>query len=151
MGGLISRPYLPVIDAPALRFREPVPPPDLSVLSAASGPPVEASEPETVVASPTVNAPDPPAEMPAADALPPATAPPKEAKTKAEETPKKSGPLSIIPDDTRPRVRTEDFLPFFTFPGSGRSPDDVTVIHPGVPAPPAPGTVQPSTATYQQR
>ena len=55
---------------------------------------------------------------------------------------------NILPDDTRPSTRPEDFLPFFKFPGSG----DVTVIVPAsVPQPPAPGQMPASSATYQQR
>ncbi len=55
---------------------------------------------------------------------------------------------NILPDDTRPATRPEDFLPFFKFPGSG----DVTVVVPAsITQPPTPGQMPASSATYQQR
>lgn len=55
---------------------------------------------------------------------------------------------SILPDDTHPSSRAEDFLPFFQFP-SGK---DVTVVVPASAAQaPAPGNLPASSATYQQR
>ncbi len=55
---------------------------------------------------------------------------------------------SILPDDTHPSTRAEDFLPFFQFP-SGK---DVTVVVPASAAQaPAPGHLPASSATYQQR
>jgi hypothetical protein len=55
---------------------------------------------------------------------------------------------SILPDDTHPSTRAEDFLPFFQFP-SGK---DVTVaVPPSAARAPAPGHLPASSATYQQR
>ena len=42
-------------------------------------------------------------------------------------------PPAILPDDTRPRVRAEDFLPYFRIPGV-----------------PVPAQLPPSSATYTQ-
>lgn len=53
----------------------------------------------------------------------------------------------ILPDDTRPKVRAEDFLPFFQPPGANPNPNDVTVA----PPPAEPGTPTPSSATYRQQ
>ncbi len=62
----------------------------------------------------------------------------------------KSTPLSILPDETRPQVRPEDFLPYFQAPGSGQHPN-VDVVMPvpwGTPVNPPP---IPSSATYIQK
>jgi hypothetical protein len=57
-------------------------------------------------------------------------------------------PSNILPDDTRPTTRAEDFLPFFQFPGG----NGVTVVVPAtMPSPPAPGQLPVSSATYQQK
>jgi hypothetical protein len=48
-----------------------------------------------------------------------------------------------LPDDTRPKVRAEDFLPFFQFPGT--APAEVA------PPPPPPASLPLSTATYSQQ
>jgi hypothetical protein len=59
-------------------------------------------------------------------------------------------PAAILPDDVRPAVRPEDFLPFFQFPAPGGT-GNVRVIVPVAPtAPSAPGTQPPSSATYIQ-
>lgn len=59
-------------------------------------------------------------------------------------------PRPILPDDARPAVHPEDFLPYFQIPGSARQPADVTLLVPVPKAPPAPGTLPPSSATYTQ-
>jgi hypothetical protein len=52
----------------------------------------------------------------------------------------------ILPDEGRPRLHPEDFLPFFQFPGAaGQGAADSSA-----PVPPAPGRLPPSTASYQQ-
>lgn len=60
------------------------------------------------------------------------------------------GPRAILPDDTRPAVRAEDFLPFFRVPSGGRSPAETNVVVPGLPAPPSGPAVPPSSANYTQ-
>lgn len=151
----ISRPYLATFGAPALRFQEAALPPPPSIKPIASGPPVAASATEVAAVSlannqaaastppmpiektPTV--PTGPEETPMATdpAVTPATRPPAKA-------------LPILPDDTRTKVQAQDFLPLFRFPGGSGSVEDVTVIAPGVPVPPAPNSLPPSSATYRQ-
>jgi len=139
-----SRPYLAVLGSSPLRIQEAAPPADLSVHPPAGAPP------------------QPMAEAPGS---PVAILPQAEAPTSAETTPQSipqgtespSGPApdgkptkpakSILPDDTRPKVRAEDFLPFFQPPGANSNPNDVTVA----PTPPAPGIQPPSSATYRQQ
>lgn len=146
---LVSQPYLPVTDAPGLRFREAVAPVDLGTRPAYGAPPVVEPTPEATEVATANNA--------AVVSTPPFPAgtvqePEKEATAKIEEKPKPAAaPSAILPDDTRPKARSEDFLPFFKFPGGGASPDDVTVIMPGVPTPPAPGSLPTSSATYRQQ
>jgi hypothetical protein len=55
-----------------------------------------------------------------------------------------------LPDDTRPTIRPEDFLPYFQIPGSARHPADVTLLVPVPSAAPAPASLTPSSATYTQ-
>lgn len=139
-----SRPYLAVLGSSPLRIHEAVPPADLSVRPPAGAPP-----------QPMVEAPGSPGAIP----------PQAEASTAAETTPQaipsgtespsvpapEGNPIkpakSILPDDTRPKVRAEDFLPFFQPPGANSNPNDVTVV----PTPPAPGVLPPSSATYRQQ
>lgn len=140
-----SLPYLRITGALALRFSAPPPPPpDLTTKPAASAPPFP------IEAAPMASAPAP---------LPTTTAPLPEpaAKTPATTTSTPTEPASVIsnppseilPDDTRPTTRPEDFLPYFQFPGST---GDVNVIMPATPArQPAPGQLPPSSATYTQQ
>ena len=128
-----SRPYLAAVGAPNLRFSEAVPPPDLSVRPPAGAPPQPAvnHEPDSVSASKP--------ETQAARTEPVAPPQPEVAAKEPASTP----PPSILPDDTRPKVRPEDFLPFFQFPGGNSAPGTLT--------PPAPGQQPLSTATYRQQ
>lgn len=140
-----SRPYLASMGAPALRFQDPAPVPAPSVKPIASGPPVAASAPEVAavsLANDHAAASTPPMPTPEAIARPeaPAAAEPVKPEPKA---------LPILPDDTRRKVQSQDFLPLFRLPGSGGAGEDTTVIVPGVPTPPAPGTLPPSSATYR--
>ncbi len=93
----------------------------------------------------TTPAAETPAGSPPAATIPPTEAAPSPVTT----TP--TVPPAIIPDETRPRVQPEDFLPYFQFPGSTGAPGDVSVIAPlnAAPNPPHHGT--PSTATYRQQ
>lgn len=135
----ISRPYLTVIAVPPFRFAEPAPPPDLSAHPPAGAPP----QPPATARTPATPADAPSA---AASAGPDASA--ASASTPAADATGAEHPAplqKILPDDTRPKVRPEDFLPFFQFPGAGQP--RLTAA----PAPPVPGTLPPSSATYQQQ
>ncbi|MBI2517580.1 MAG: hypothetical protein HYV95_11815 [Opitutae bacterium] len=144
-GSAASRPYLTVAGAAPLRFEEPTPPPPPDhMIRPAAGAPPQPTAPDTATTSES----EPTKE--AAKSL--ATGTPAPADTTSPETtqpaPKgKTPPPAILPDDTRPRVRPEDFLPFFQFPGSAANPNDVTLV----PTPPAPGQQPPSSATYRQQ
>ena len=136
-----SRPYLKVAGALALRFSEaprprPIPP----------GKVIAASLPIQPLAAPQTEAPP----------LPTPLNPGLEAKAVTNDLsinpplPENNRPaLSILPDNTQPSTRPEDFLPYFQFP-AGR---DTSVIVPGsVARPAAPNPSMPvSSATYQQR
>ncbi len=121
-------PLLPVTVAVAAEIAQPVP------AASTSSSPVEtlgASAPAS-----TTEVKDPATPSPTVETSP--------ATTPANN---KSVP-SILPDDTHPSTRAEDFLPFFQFP-SGK---DVTVVVPaGAARAPAPGHLPASSATYQQR
>lgn len=148
-----SRPYLATMGAPALRFqREPITAP-LVVKSIASGPPVAAAAPveaEVKLANDQAAASTPPMPIPE-PAKPTVTAPAEpEAKEPAAEAPPPPKGLPIIPDDTKRRVQSQDFLPLFRFPGSPDAVEEVDIIVPGVPTPPKPGSLPPSSATYRQ-
>lgn len=139
-------PYLPTVGAPPLRFKRATPPPDLTVRPPAAAPPnpvpppAEApapSSPPAILESPTIAASTPPSST--------TTAPNPDPEPPVRET-----APAILPDDSRPPVRTEDFLPYFQLPGAGRTPGDVNVIVPGTFTPPASATLPPSSATYTQ-
>lgn len=141
-----SRPYLVASTAPRLRFHEAASTAPLVRKPVASGPPVAAASApqmaEVALANDHAAASTPP--MPLPESVPSASSP---AAEKAEPAPT-SKPLPILPDDTRRRVQSQDFLPLFHFPGSGGSSEDVTVL-PSVPTPPTPGTLPASSATYR--
>jgi hypothetical protein len=147
----VTRPYLATFGAPALRFQEAAPPPIIKPI--ASGPPVAASATEEAAVSLANNQaaastpPMPIETMPTGTSAPEQTSAAIEPATSPARPPVKA--LPILPDDTRTKVQSQDFLPLFRFPGSG-SVEDVTVIAPGVPAPPAPNSLPPSSATYRQ-
>lgn len=139
-----SRPYLTVLGSASLRIQEATFPPDLSAHPPAGAPlqpAVEASgspvaiPPQEEAQTPTEQT---PLMIPTGTDNPPVPAP--------EGKPLKPA-RSILPDDTRPKVRAEDFLPFFQPPGANPNPNDVTVA----PTPPAPGIQPPSSATYRQQ
>lgn len=142
-----SAPYLSAIGPPSLRFRalarvaEPVGRP------VAIGPPIAGLKGvEVAVALANAAA----ARGPEAVA---AGAPPAEARVSEKPAPTtaKPPPPAILPDDTRPHVRAEDFLPFFQIPGAAAQPGDVNVIVPLSRGPTAPVTPLPaSSASYIQ-
>lgn len=132
-----SRPYLKVAGVRPLRFAaEPRPIPKLAVKPAPAPEPVQ----------PVATGPDVTLPAPVAEIKEPVVAPPPAPVS----TPPSGGKstLSILPDDTRPTSRAEDFLPFFQFPGA----DGVNVVVPAsVAKPSTPGQLPVSSATYQQR
>ncbi len=134
-------PYLRITGALALRFSAPPPPPpDLTTKPAASAPPFPMSVTPAVTAPVPTPAPIESVAKPVEST--PATTTPATQPAPVINNP----PPAILPDDTRPSTRPEDFLPFFQFPGST---SDVSVGVP--PRPPVPGQLPPSSATYQQR
>jgi hypothetical protein len=148
-----TRPYLATFGAPALRFQDAKPITPATIKPIAGGPPVAANAPEVAEVSLANNqaaASTPP--MPVDNTVDASMV--SEAKDVPPSTPNQPEPLPkalpILPDDTRRKVKSQDFLPLFRFPGSSGSPEDVTVIAPGVPTPPAPGSQPPSSATYRQ-
>lgn len=142
----LSRPYLAVIGPPELRFAEALPPPDLSVLPPAGAPPQPVGTPEPAVSS--VTPPEAVASTPAVADQPVSAATPAKTDSAAPAAPL---PPPILPDDTRAKVKPEDFLPFFQFPANAAHPGDVTVTVPATLTPPAPGSQPPSSATYRQQ
>ncbi len=137
-----SRPYLTVLGSAPLRIHEAVPPPDLSVRPPAGAPPQPVAEaPGSPVAIP------PQTEAPASETAQPTPSGTESPPVSAPDGKPAKPAKSILPDDTRPKVRAEDFLPFFQPPGASSNPNDVTVA----PTPPAPGIQPPSSATYRQQ
>lgn len=144
-------PYLPVIGAPHLRFLEAAPPPDLVARPPAAAPPQPALTPaentvaaDNATAARSVTTPETPAETtPPTDPIdPPAAAP------SAESSGNSAPP--ILPDDARPQVRPEDFLPYFQIPGSAQKAGDVTLLVPAPFSAPTGAPLPPSSATYTQ-
>jgi hypothetical protein len=148
-------PYLPKLGAPRLRFQEATPPPDLVTRPAAGAPPVPPLSPtESTVAianaeaARSAPATDPPPDPPPSAAAPATTGP--AASAPAGEAPAKPVPAPILPDNVRPAVRPEDFLPFFQIPGAGRNPAGVSVLAPVPPGVPPPASLPASSANYRQ-
>lgn len=140
-----QRTYLAIVGAPPLRFLDaplppaPVPHPiavEPSPASKASRITDPASDVSLLPVSSTAASPlAQPSGETSADTPPPA-------EPTASQT-----PAPIIPDEMRPRVRAEDFLPYFRIPIA--QPDDMNVVP--VPRSPASGAPLPSSsATYTQ-
>lgn len=146
MPGPEAVPYLPTVGALPLRFKRVTPPPDLVARPPAAAPPNPVVPPAEVPAPPAT--PFTPEVTVAPTALPPAITAP-ERKPEPEPPARETIP-AILPDDFRPPVRNEDFLPYFQLPGTGRAPGDVNVIVPGTFTPPTSATLPPSSATYTQ-
>ena len=141
-------PYLAFVGALPLRFQQATPPPDPIARPAAAAPPIPPLTPtESTVA--LANA---AATLSAKTAVPALGATPApEPKPAAKDAPFKSAPRAILPDDTRPMVRPEDFLPYFQIPGTAKSVGEVNVIMPAsVITAPAAAPLPPSSATYTQ-
>jgi hypothetical protein len=146
-------PYLAFVGGPPLRFQEAPPPRDLSTHLAAGAPPHPAAEapPDAPAALAASVDPKPAVTVaavpPAPDKATPSPGVPATPETAASL---KTPPPSILPDDARPAIRPEDFLPYFQIPGSGK-PGGMNLL---VPVPtsgaPAPALLPPSSATYTQ-
>jgi hypothetical protein len=141
-------PYLPVVGAPPLRFQTAAPPGE--VAAAPGAPPVSRLAPESrAAAAPSiapVTAPAAAAPFPSPANPTPRTAAPAhpEAIPPPGAPSEKSAPPPILPDEARPSVRPDDFLPYFEIPGNA----------PGRAAAPMTGNaaaaLPPSSATFTQ-
>ncbi len=140
--------YLPTLGAPPLRFADGTPAPELVTRPAAAAPPLPGrTRTESSVAL---------ANAAAAQSTTVHGGSPLPRRTSAVEAPEGTpiadpeAPSSILPDEIRPQVRPEDFLPYFQLP----SPvPPAGGVNPGDPLPPhTPTTARPptSSATYRQ-
>jgi hypothetical protein len=134
--------YLPLHGSPPLRFAAIIIPATPAVTST----PPEA--PKTTAGGKTPAGMAPHTSDTSVPPNPPTPPGPSPATSPGTSSPEKPAPLSILPDEMRPQVRPEDFLPFFQIPGSRGNPD-VTVAVP-IQAQPAQPPPQPSSATYLQ-
>jgi hypothetical protein len=143
-------PYLTSVGAPALRFRVPDPEPEHAPRPVAIGPPVAGlNVAESAVAAantaarlgPEVGEPKPVEFIAPPRDSPTAPTPGETARAALAES-AKPAPRAILPDETRPRVRPEDFIPYFQMPGA-------TPLN-GANSTPVPNSLPPSSATYQQ-
>jgi hypothetical protein len=133
-----SRSYLLVVGSPPLRFQDPETPllPEVSTRPPAAGPPTPSDKRARAGGQADLAAGSSAAKEDNASPKPVVAPPPK------------PGPVPILPDDGSSRVRPEDFLPFFQFPGARPGPSESTIGVP--PSAPTPGQIPPSSATYQQ-
>lgn len=153
----LPQPYLRVVGAPPLRFVEVTPPADPITRMPPPGTPVAPTDNPTAELEPSTEAtadvstePGVATEvaetMPAARPLPTTVVP----ATRVEPEPASRGPAPILPDDTRPSLQPEDFLPFFQLPGTGGLSGEVNVITRMPAQAPAPPALPPSSAIYRQ-
>jgi len=145
-----SLPYLRFVGSPPLRFQEARPPPEIAVHPLAGSLPPKSSEKVTSTLNPTA----PASSKAAAGTAAAAGSAAANGKSTVIVAGKPSaqpgtpaGPDPLLPDDAGSKVRPEDFLPFFQFPGA-RNLEPKTAA--AVPAPPSPGVLPLSSATYQQ-
>jgi hypothetical protein len=83
---------------------------------------------------------------------PTVAAQPRQEATPAIPAPPPSPSVPAIPpDDAAKKVRPEDFLPYFQFPGAEPRPSDVNAADSAPSAQSAPKTIPPSSATYQEQ
>lgn len=153
----VSRAYLPIYGPPPLRFAEATPPPDLSARPAIGAPPQaggEGSPPTTntlpvATETPGETRPDviPAPHLATSLAPSPAAAPGNDPASTAPPPGRTVAP--VLADDTRPRVKPEDFLPFFVFPNESSAPQ--VVVPAGVTPAAAPAAQPASSATYRQQ
>lgn len=142
-----DHPYLVSVGAPSLRFAEPPPPPEALQRPNLSPAPIASTSdvipPESLASSSL------PTDSTATSGTPStAIAKPSANNTTGEQPAASRTPPPIIPDEVRPRVRPEDFLPFFQIPVS--QPGDVNVVVPAARSASAPATIPISSATYTQ-
>jgi hypothetical protein len=130
-----SSPYLLVIGSPELRFQEEPPPPDWPAQPTTSKPKAEKVEPAPNHQDVIVSNRTPPT-------APAATATVEKMNANSDQPPPAPPPPTILPDDVTPRVRPEDFLPYFQFPGAGQNEPNTA---------PTPRPIPPSSATYQEQ
>ena len=141
-----ARTYLHVVGPPPLRFEE-----------------MEVAPQKDVSTRPPPGAPPPPAAIerqpshtslmdvlltPGWTGMADHPSKPESKKVKSASSAHKADSPAILPDDGSARVHPEDFLPFFQFPGAGRTGGADS--NSGVPTPAAPGQLPASSATYQQ-
>lgn len=143
-----TTPYLPVRGAPALRFQPAPSRPDLDART------IETSS-DALIRSERSHGPDhipaaaptnPPVVSESTDRIAEAEKPPGSETGSAPST----TPARILPDEARPTVRPEDFLPYFQIPGSARESGDVTLLVPVPKSAPTPANLPASSATYTQ-
>lgn len=156
------KPYLAVLGSPPLRIEEVIPPPDLTTRPSAGAPPQpdvaadpghpaiaaapDAAPPPVTVAASSSTLSIAPAEDATAPTHPAST--PAAASSPADEPAAPHTPAPILPDETRPQVRPEDFLPYFQIPAT--QPGDPNVIVPVPRQTSGSIPVPPSSATYTQ-
>jgi hypothetical protein len=141
-------PYLPINGAPPLRFAEaPAPVKPADPLRALSENTLSAS---AQTSTPPLGTDSTPVDGTSSSALSEALAGEAATAPRDSAAPAAKSPAPILTDEVRPTVRAEDFLPYFQIPASARKPGDVTLLVPGIPTPPAPGTLPASSATYTQ-
>ncbi|MEO5960295.1 MAG: hypothetical protein ABIR80_14370, partial [Opitutaceae bacterium] len=138
-----SAPYLIALGAPPLTFQEPVVP-LIEVTPSTAVAPTRLTPPpgETTSAASVAPTPSLPVRADAEMRVAEINLPRKEPSGEPKRTP------SILPDDARPTIRPEDFLPYFQIPGSAKNSDDVNLLVPVPRSVPTPPTLPPSSATY---
>lgn len=138
--GAGSSPYLVAFGAVAPRFAAPPPSPVAEVTADNAGvrpdlDVVDGSEPTRANETEAIH-----------EQLPGAAKPNETTPVASDEPPP---PPRIIPDDTRPRVRAEDILPYFRFPSAAASQSDAGSSLQSLPSLPMPSSIPPSSATYR--
>jgi hypothetical protein len=143
-----EHPYLASVGAPALRFAEAPQPPEMLQRPSLSPAPVAAATSDVTLPE-SLSSVQQPTDSVATSSNPSTASTKSTANVAVGEQPAASHtPPPIIPDEVRPRVRPEDFLPFFQIPVS--QPGDVNVVVPAARSAPAPATIPISSATYTQ-
>jgi len=143
-----SRAYLRYIGPPQLRFQDALPPPDLSVRPPAGGPPKLRAVNSDGKASDV--APSKPA-PPTASAATVVAKKDEVRPNPAAAPPPPPPPPAILPDDVASKVRPEDYLPYFQFPGVESPSNDVNASGQAQGAQATPRTVPRSSATYTEQ
>jgi hypothetical protein len=140
--------YLPTLGAPELRFLAEPPPLDPNVHPPATSLPKGADPlaPDFTAAESAISAENARAASPAREIPPEPTVETREPAA----LPPKAAPTPILPDDTRPHTKPDDFLPFFQVPGSASRPGDVILTVPAPASAGQPAPLPPSSATYTQ-